>query len=154
MSQTSVSNNVSVIDTATNTVIGAPIPVGTSPVGVAVNPSGTQVYVANMGSNNVSVIDTATNAVIGAPIAVGARPYAFGQFIGPAISPGEGTIGTEITIPGSGFGTTKGKVLVGNVVLKILEWTDSLSDPNYRKLLSPGTYDVTIQPKRGFSDQS
>src|SRR5574337_284691 len=56
------SNNVSVIDTATNTVT-ATVNVGDNPRGVAVNPAGTKVYVTNYGSNNVSVIDTATNTV-------------------------------------------------------------------------------------------
>jgi YVTN family beta-propeller protein len=37
-------NTVSVIDTETNTVIGAPIAVGNGPVGVTVNLSGTRVY--------------------------------------------------------------------------------------------------------------
>jgi len=96
-----VSANVSVIDTATNTVI-ATIPVGIGPRGVAVTPSviatatntviatiplggesngvavtpdGRKVYVANSGSNNVFVIDTATNAVIGSPIPVGLFPF-------------------------------------------------------------------------------
>ena len=55
--------SVSVIDTATNTVI-ATIPVGLDPIGVAVTPDGSKVYVANAGSNTVSVIDTATNTVI------------------------------------------------------------------------------------------
>ncbi|MGW2556454.1 hypothetical protein ACWCZ6_40685, partial [Streptomyces sp. NPDC001635] len=32
------SDNVSVIDTTTNTVVGNPIPVGTRPVGVAITP--------------------------------------------------------------------------------------------------------------------
>jgi YVTN family beta-propeller protein len=54
--------NVSVIDTATNTVT-ATVNVGTGPGGVAVTPDGTKVYVANFYSNNVSVIDTATNTV-------------------------------------------------------------------------------------------
>ncbi len=40
-------NTVSVIDTATNTVIGSPIPVGNNPYGVAVTPDGSKVYVAN-----------------------------------------------------------------------------------------------------------
>ena len=31
------------------------------------------------------------------------------------VSPNEGTIGTQFTITGSGFGSKKGKVLVGNV---------------------------------------
>ena len=35
-------NTVSVIDTASNTVVGAPKPVGARPVGVAVNPAGTR----------------------------------------------------------------------------------------------------------------
>ena len=39
-------DTVSVINTATNTVI-ATIPVGTSPGDVAVNPDGTRVYVTN-----------------------------------------------------------------------------------------------------------
>ena len=38
------SNNVSVIDTATNTVT-ATIPVGVEPIGVAVSPNGSRVYV-------------------------------------------------------------------------------------------------------------
>ncbi len=61
------SGTVSVIDTATNTVVfgvGFPIPVGTFPRGVAVTPDGKHAYVANTGSDNVSVIDTATNTVV------------------------------------------------------------------------------------------
>jgi YVTN family beta-propeller protein len=64
---------------ATNTVI-ATIPVGSSPIGVAVTPDGSKVYVANSGSNNVFVIDTATNAVL-AVVSVGIQPVAFGAFI-------------------------------------------------------------------------
>src|SRR6516162_2325563 len=67
-------NTVSVIDTATNTVVGSPIPVGRSPFGVAVTPDGSKVYVANSLSGTVSVIDTATNTVVGSPIAVGNFP--------------------------------------------------------------------------------
>src|SRR6266852_2051587 len=57
------SSTVSVIDTATDTVI-ATIPVGLAPFGVAVSPDGSKVYVTNISSNTVSVIDTATNTVI------------------------------------------------------------------------------------------
>src|SRR5688572_6275626 len=53
-------NSVSVIDTATHTVI-ATVTVGLSPVGVAVTPNGAFVYVTNGGDNNVSVINAATN---------------------------------------------------------------------------------------------
>ena len=58
----SQSNSVSVIDTSTNTVITT-IPAGNGPVGVAVNPAGTRVYLTNT-SGGVSVIDTSTNTVI------------------------------------------------------------------------------------------
>jgi YVTN family beta-propeller protein len=54
-------NTVSVIDTATNTVIGT-LPAST-PVGVAVSPDGSKAYVGNAQSNSVSVIDTATNTI-------------------------------------------------------------------------------------------
>lgn len=68
------SGTVSVIDTASNTVVGSPIPVGTLPYAVAVTPDGSHVYVGNQGfdpdsgsvsadSSSVSVIDTSTNTV-------------------------------------------------------------------------------------------
>jgi YVTN family beta-propeller protein len=75
------SNNVSVIDTATNTVIKT-IPVGAQPYGVAVNLSGTKVYVTNQESANVSVIDTVTNTVT-ASIPVEKYPH------GVAVTPDE-----------------------------------------------------------------
>src|SRR5262245_33866249 len=76
------------IDPATNTVVGSPIPVGTGPTGISVDPNGARVYVVNTNSNNVSVIDTATNAVIGTPIAVGRAPRSLGKFIsaGPRVT--------------------------------------------------------------------
>jgi YVTN family beta-propeller protein len=67
-------DSVSVIDTATNTVI-ATIPVGSGPRAVAVSPDGTRAYVTNLASATVSVIDTATNTVI-ATIPVGSGPRA------------------------------------------------------------------------------
>ena len=59
----------------------------------------------------------------------------------------EGTIGTRITVLGSGYGAKKGKVLVGTVALKILEWTDSSVRCQLMRPLFPGTYDVTIRPR-------
>jgi YVTN family beta-propeller protein len=47
--------------------------VGSEPWGVAVNPDGSHVYVANFISNTVSVIATASNKVT-ATIAVGTHP--------------------------------------------------------------------------------
>ena len=54
---------VSVIDTATNTVV-ATVPVAGGPFDVAVHPDGARLYIANGASGTVSVIDTATNTVV------------------------------------------------------------------------------------------
>jgi len=67
------SNTVSVLSTATNSIV-ATINVGVSPKGVTFFPDGTKVYVTNFGSNTVSVIDTATNTVT-ATVNVGGLPY-------------------------------------------------------------------------------
>ena len=73
------SNNVSVIDTANDTVL-ATIAVGYGPYGVTVSPDATRVYVANYVSSSVSVIDATTNSVL-ATVPIATRPY------GLAISP-------------------------------------------------------------------
>ncbi|HEX3494293.1 MAG TPA: hypothetical protein VHT48_02795, partial [Methylocella sp.] len=69
-------NTVSVIDTATNTMV-ATVPVGSQPVGVAVTPDGNRAYVTNQGDqfnpSTVSVIETATNTVV-ATVPVAVRP--------------------------------------------------------------------------------
>ena len=67
------SDNVSVIDMATNTVV-ATVPVGDGPFGVAVDYLGGRGSVANRLSNNVSVIDAATNTVV-ATVAAGSGPF-------------------------------------------------------------------------------
>ena len=73
------SNNVSVIDTANDTVL-ASIAVGYGPYGVTVSPDATRVYVANYVSSSVSVIDASNNSVL-ATVPIATRPY------GLAISP-------------------------------------------------------------------
>src|SRR6266850_1228795 len=77
------SNSVSVINTATNSVI-AVVPVGIQPLQAAISPDGAFAYVTNSGwfypNNDVSVISTATNAVV-ATIPVGNNP------LGLAITP-------------------------------------------------------------------
>ena len=75
------SSTVSVIDTATNAVVGAPITLSGGPYGVAINRTGTRVYIT-LGFGAVSVIDTATNTVIGSPIPVGSLPT--GVAVNPA----------------------------------------------------------------------
>jgi YVTN family beta-propeller protein len=78
-------DGVSVIDTATNAVVGSPIPVGSDvlePVGIAVTPNGASVYVTNSNDRTVSVISTASNTVVDT-ISVGTNPS------GIAITPDE-----------------------------------------------------------------
>ena len=66
------SGDVSMIDTASNTVVGDPIVVGGFPSSIAITPDGKHAYVTNFNSS-VSVIATATNTVV-ATIAVGFFP--------------------------------------------------------------------------------
>jgi YVTN family beta-propeller protein len=90
---TNSKGTVSVIDTATDTVI-ATVNVGEQPVGVAVNPQGTRVYVANLDNHNISVIDTAINTVI-ATVNVGNTPS------GVAVNPQ----GTKVYVTNNGDNT-------------------------------------------------
>ena len=66
-------NNISVIDTPTNTTVPPTIPVGSTPFAVGVRGDQALVYVTNISSNNVSVIDTSTNSVV-ATVGVGVNP--------------------------------------------------------------------------------
>jgi YVTN family beta-propeller protein len=50
-------DNVSVIDTTTNTVVGTPIPVGELPGGIAYDPVNKRMYVTNIDDNTVSLIN-------------------------------------------------------------------------------------------------
>ena len=58
-----VSGTVSVIDTASNTVVKT-INVGLHPTGMALSPSGDRVYITNANSDTVSVVDTFTDTVV------------------------------------------------------------------------------------------
>src|SRR5262245_32739233 len=80
------SNNVSVIDIASNTVV-ATIPVGFGPEGVAVAPDGKHAYVTEGGSpsGSVLVIDTTTNTVV-ATIPLGNFPPPGGVTVGAAVA--------------------------------------------------------------------
>lgn len=65
-------DSVSVIDTATNQVVGAPIPIGDGPYSMAIVPNGKTLYVANENSEDLTAIDTQTNQTVGS-IPVGAQ---------------------------------------------------------------------------------
>jgi YVTN family beta-propeller protein/parallel beta-helix repeat protein len=86
--------NVSVVDTATNTVTDT-VKVGSDPYGVAISPDGKKVYVANSGSNNISIINTDANTVT-ATVPVGNQPE------GIAITPD----GKKVYVANSGNSST------------------------------------------------
>lgn len=74
------------------------------------------------------------------------------QYSGPILSTAEGTIGTQLTITDSGFGTKKGKVLIGSVATKVTTWTDTSITCLVTKVPpAGGPYDVTITPKKAAS---
>jgi YVTN family beta-propeller protein len=98
-------NTVSVIDTTTNGIVGSAIPVGTFPVGVAVTPDGSQVYVTNVLDDTVSVIATASNTVT-ATINVGLAPF------GMAMT----TDGSTVYVANSGDGTVSAISTANNMV--------------------------------------
>ena len=58
------SNNVVIINTASNTITGSITSGISTPLGVSFSPSGTYAYVTNGGSNNVVIINTASNTVV------------------------------------------------------------------------------------------
>lgn len=67
-------------------------------------------------------------------------------YLPPRLSLNEGTIGTHLTITGSDFGTRKGKVVINNVAMKIVDWSPSLITCDVKKALPPGQYHVLIKP--------
>lgn len=71
-------------------------------------------------------------------------------FIRPQLSTDEGTIGTQLAIIGSDFGTKKGKVLIGGVPTKIAKdgWKSNSITCTVTKVPPVGTHEVTIRPNK------
>lgn len=65
-----------------------------------------------------------------------------------AFNPTEGTIGTEVVITGSGFGSSKGKVILGPVYLKVKPggWTDTQITTTVKMVIPPENYNMTVYP--------
>ena len=75
--------------------------------------------------------------------------FVFLAFLSPArgdIStiPSEGTVGTQFTLSGSGFGAKQGEVLVGSERCKVLVWSDTVIRCEVTKPQPPGDYPVTV----------
>ena len=118
------SDNVSVLDISTNTVITT-IPVGSSPRGVAVSPAGTRVYITNYVSNDVSVIDTASNTVVATipmlPVLAISPPPPPSAPMGIAINPAgtrvyvANNISGHVTVIDAITNTVLGSVISGSI---------------------------------------
>jgi YVTN family beta-propeller protein len=102
-------DTVSVIDTATNTVIGSPITVSNNPIGVAVSPDGSKVYVANQALSTVSVIATASNTVI-------ATVMGFKDPYGVAVTPD----GSKVYVANDATNTVSVISTANNAVIKTI----------------------------------
>ena len=68
-----------VFDVALNQIVKI-IEVGENPVGIALSPEDTNIYIANANNDNVYVLDTSNYNIL-STIIVGDGPYAFGIFI-------------------------------------------------------------------------
>jgi YVTN family beta-propeller protein len=140
------SNNVSVIDTATDTVV-ATVSVGIQPYGVAVSPDGAKVYVTNLGDypsyeGTVSVIDTATNTAI-ATVPVGIHPF------GVAVSPD----GSKVYVANSGiYPNNEGTVSVINTTTNTVTATvDDVGSSSVGVAVNPDGSNVYITNLDGYS---
>jgi YVTN family beta-propeller protein len=101
-------------------VVGSPVIVGTEPIGVAVTPDGSAVYVANNGSNTVSVIATATNAVS----AVSDPSQMISGPLGVAVTPD----GTTLYVTNQGTNTVSVISTANNTVSG-----NPISDPSFNE---------------------
>jgi len=60
------------------------------------------------------------------------------------VSPAEGTVGTEVTLSGSGFGQKHGTVMIGAEKCKVLEWDDNEITFLIDKPQPYGEYTITV----------
>lgn len=69
---------------------------------------------------------------------------AHAQAVITGVSPMEGTVGTELTISGAGFGAKQGEVLIGEEKCKVQAWSDSQITCEVHKPQAPGDYSLTV----------
>ena len=60
------------------------------------------------------------------------------------VSPEEGTVGTQVTITGAGFGDQHGEVLLGDEKSKVLDWSDTQITFLVDKPQHPDEYAITV----------
>jgi len=154
------SNNVSVIDGATNSVV-ATVPVGTAPAGLDVNSTTNVVYVVNSEGNSVSVIDGSTN-IVTATITGMSNPYSLAVnsatnqiFVangdGNDVSVIDGATNSVIaTVPvgrdpwGVSVNSTANLIYVANLLDATLSVIDGASDTVINTFTLPPSYPTYI----------
>lgn len=133
---------LSVVDTTAkleNSIFKS-VPVQANPVGVAVNPAGSRVYVTNSGSNSVSVIETGKHTVV--PVA---DPSNIGSTI-PYIGLGIGKTPWGIAVSTSGD-----KVYVANSGDNSVSVIDAASNTVSKNNVPVGgkkPYGIAVNPKK------
>ncbi len=153
-----VTNTTSVfaVDLTTDTVT-ATVPVGSYPLNLAVDSTGTSVYVANLLSNNMVTLNTSTNTVTGS-VPVGSQPRGIAVADVPApptvgsLSPNHGPEagGTSVTITGSGF-TGASAVTFGTVAASSFTVDSDTQITATAPAHTDGSVDVTVTTGGGTS---
>lgn len=116
--------SVSIIDTASNALVGSAIGVGVFPGAIAITPDGRHAYVTNAGSDTVSVIDTLTNTVtstiggMSSPRGVAITPATYGVTY-------DGNLNTGGSVP------VDGNAYVNGVTVTVLGNTGDLVRAGY-----------------------
>lgn len=143
------SNSVSVINAAGNTVI-ANVPAGQTPQVLAVNPSGTRIYVSTHGQGNaglVTVIDTSNYEIV-ANVPVGKNPT--GLVVNPA--------GTRLYVLNSGDNTmsvidTTTNAVIGQPIAVVAGPSDVVISPDGTKLYISASNAGAIQVLATMNNQ-
>ncbi len=125
------SAGVALIDPETMSHIGNVAGVGSEPEAVAVNSTGTLVYVADESGDDLFVVDVATQTVVGVPINLDPSPPDCSEPENMVISPDDSTL--YITCAGSSV------ISVNTTTFAITQIATGLSDPHGIVLNPAGT---------------
>ena len=67
------------------------------------------------------------------------------------VQPPQGSVGTRISITGTGFGTKRGTVKIGTAACNVSSWSATSVACTVNKALRAGRYNVTLKPPGGAS---
>jgi len=137
------SNCVTVIDKQEDLVVGT-IAVGEAPRGITASSDGTRIYVANSRSNSISVIDTSVNRVSTTIDNLGYSPEEV------ALSWDDNTIfvtnprSNNVSVIDAASNMVVARINVGEKPIDIVADTESVADPERRKIYVSNYYSLSI----------